>query len=178
MGMLGGVGACVRALRLGFALTLACGALGMHPGGIRAAPSSPEPALRAVLLSEDFEQGFPPAGWGEVESAPDPYNWEQTTEPAYVFAGNGGALVRWTGDHDQDESLTTPAVDLAGAPPADLYLSFWWHIPVWSLYLIGLLAFIFWSNKKQRQIQKEDGTFVDKQRQGNHGTERERQVGK
>ena len=127
MGMLGGVGACARALRLGSALTLACGVLGMHPGGICAAPPSPAPAFRTVRLSEDFEQGFPPPGWGEVESAPDPYNWEPTTEPAYVFAGNGGALVRWTGDHDQDESLTTPAVDLGAAPPADLYLSFWWR---------------------------------------------------
>ncbi len=125
--MLGGVGACGRALRLGFALVLAGGALAVRPAGILAAPPHAASASRDVLLSEDFELTFPPAGWGEVESAPDPYNWQQTADPAFVFAGTGAALVRWTNSYDQDESLTTPAVDLGWAAPADLFLSFWWR---------------------------------------------------
>jgi len=125
--MLGGVGACGRAFRLGFALALACGAFAARPAAVLAAALHAAPAPRAVFLSEDFELTFPPAGWGEVETAPDPYNWQQTADPAYVFAGTGAALVRWTNSHDQDESLTTPAVDLGWAVPADLYLSFWWR---------------------------------------------------
>jgi len=45
-----------------------------------------------------------------------------------------------------------------------VFATLWYQIPAWSLYVVILLTFISWGNRRQGQIRAQDGTAADAQR--------------
>jgi N-acetylmuramoyl-L-alanine amidase len=74
---------------------------------------------------EGFEDStFPPAGWTLTTlGAPIPYRWLRTTDPLFVGAGSGGALVRGQSPGAIDEWLISPSVYIS---PPEHSLRFLW----------------------------------------------------
>lgn len=70
--------------------------------------------------TEGFEGGtFPPTGWTLTTlGAPSPYRWHRTTDPLFVGAGAGGALVRGQAPGAVDEWLISPKVLVTSAEHA------------------------------------------------------------
>jgi hypothetical protein len=93
-----------------------------------------EPALvmGGEFLDESFEASFPPAGWALDNAASVPYTWHVSETPPYVRTGARAAFVDGQAERTQNERLATAIVDLSGAPPQGLFLSFWWYTdPFW-----------------------------------------------
>jgi hypothetical protein len=101
------------------------------------APPRTAPAVRGDFLDEGFETAVPPAGWTLTgnPSVTGVHRWHRTTAAAYVHADSAAALIEWQSPRTQDERLETPLLDLTGASPTGLRLSFWWYTdPFWAAY--------------------------------------------
>lgn len=95
----------------------------------RVAHEPPAILVGTDFLDEGFEGAFPPAGWVRTgnPAVTGPNRWHAETNPVYVRTGAQSAAVFWQTERTQDEKLASPALDLSGASPTGLRLSFWWY---------------------------------------------------
>ena len=82
-------------------------------------------AYGAVILSEDFEGAWPPAGWSVVDNAGTGVAWNTATfwgASNYTNGSGEAAMVDSDafGTAEFDTELWTPVLDLTGAPSGDL----------------------------------------------------------
>jgi hypothetical protein len=106
------------------------------PAGAPAPPRA-ESMVRGDFLDESFETAVPPAGWTLTGNpiVTGVNRWHRTTAAVYVHADSAAALIQWQSPRTQDEKLDTPLLDLTGASPSGLRLSFWWYTdPFWATF--------------------------------------------
>lgn len=86
-------------------------------------PQAPSRVLVGTL-QEDFENAsFPPSGWVVTGIGSVPFAWHRQTDPLYVAAGTGAALVSGESPGAVDELLISPMILVS---VADSSLSFRW----------------------------------------------------
>ncbi len=73
-----------------------------------------------TILSEGFENAFPPEGWTQIHGDSATRDWNRTSSAS--VSGRYSAISNW--GYDLDEWLITPSLDFSGATSAAL--SFWW----------------------------------------------------
>lgn len=128
----------VRVLCLTALLLLIAGpSLALDKGDIvfNNAPAKPTPQLqppgsRLTLLSEGFENEWPPAGWTVMTSGLD-YPWQQLTNYPHTGAYAAGVWYGSPGNF-QDEWLVTPALNTMGL--GALFLDWWEYEVYWAGY--------------------------------------------